>query len=165
MGLPGAWIVLLLRAVVVHPAGCALPSPCCGEIAVAFGKSNALGTRKDIVFVAAFPTAQTLARLRIAARVTATVARLATGWVGSPLAGRGSHPLDDKPNFTRLSLASLLSDQPCLVALDALSPTIPRDPAPLVAALARRIHATHRVPHRERVEAVSIILENLTPLT
>lgn len=39
------------------------------------------------------------------------------------------------------------------------------DPAPLVGALARRIHATHRVPHRERIEAVSIILDNVTPLT
>jgi hypothetical protein len=39
------------------------------------------------------------------------------------------------------------------------------DTAPLVDALARRIHATHRVPHRDRIEAVSIVLENLTPLT
>jgi hypothetical protein len=39
------------------------------------------------------------------------------------------------------------------------------DPAPLVGALARRIHATHRVPHKDRAEAVSIILENITPLT
>lgn len=38
------------------------------------------------------------------------------------------------------------------------------DAAPLVGALARRIHATHRVPHRERIEAVSIIVENVTPL-
>jgi hypothetical protein len=38
------------------------------------------------------------------------------------------------------------------------------DPAPLVGALARRIHATHRVPHKERIEAVSIVLENVTPL-
>jgi hypothetical protein len=39
------------------------------------------------------------------------------------------------------------------------------DAAPLVGALARRIHATHRVPHRDRIEAVSIILQNVTPLT
>ncbi len=32
-----------------------------------------------------------------------TVARLATGWAGSPFAGRGSHPLDDKPNFMKSS--------------------------------------------------------------
>jgi hypothetical protein len=96
VGLPGFWTVLLLRAVVVHPAGCDPPSPWCGEIAIAFGTSNTLGTRDDLVFVAAFPTAHMLARLRIAGRVTADGARLATGWAGSPLAGRDSHPLDDK---------------------------------------------------------------------
>jgi hypothetical protein len=117
VGLPGVWTVLLLRAVVVHPAGCALPSPWCGETAVAFRENNPLGTRDDVIFVAAFPTAHTLARLRIAGRVTATVARLATGWAGSPLAGRGSHPLDDEPNFMRLSHLSLLPDQAGLVAL------------------------------------------------
>ena len=99
MGLPGAWTVLLLRAVVVHPAGCGPSSPCCGENAVAFGESDTLGTRVEIVFVAAFPTAHMLARLRIADRVAASVARLATGWAGSPFAGRGLHPLDDEPNF------------------------------------------------------------------
>jgi hypothetical protein len=103
VGLPGAWTVLLLRAVVVHPAGCDLPSPYSGKPAVAFGSCNALGTRDDIVFVAAFPTAHSLARLRIAGRVAATVARLATGWAGSPFAGRGLHPLDDEPNFIRSS--------------------------------------------------------------
>ena len=58
---------------------------------------------RAIVFVAAFPTAHTLARLRIAVRVTAAVARLTTGWAGSPFAGRGSHPLDDEPNFMKSS--------------------------------------------------------------
>ena len=74
--------------------------------------------------MAAFPTAHTFAHLRIAGRVTASVARLATGWVGAPFAGRGSHPLDDEPNFMtssqphsfRTSLAwshwkSLLADE------------------------------------------------------
>ena len=103
MGLPGVWTVLLLRAVVVHPAGCGLSPPYCAEPAGAFEESNPLGTRDDIVFVAAFPTAHTLARLRIAGRVAAPVARLATGWAGLPFAGRGSHPLDDKPNFMKSS--------------------------------------------------------------
>ena len=71
VGLPGVWTVPLLRAVVVHPAGCALPKPFCGEAAIALGQSNALGTRDGLVFVAAFPTAHTLARLRIAGRVAA----------------------------------------------------------------------------------------------
>jgi hypothetical protein len=117
VGLPGAWTVLFLRAVVVHPAGRNPPALLLRRAAIAFEQSNALGTRNGIVFVAAFPTAHTLARLRIAGCVTATVARFATGSGGPPLAGRGSHPLDDKPNFMRLSHLSLLSDQPCLVAL------------------------------------------------
>ena len=101
MGLPGSWIVRLLRAVVVHPAGCCLSLPSCGETAIAFGLFDILGTREKLVFVAAYPTAHTLARLRIAGRVTATGARLATGWAGSPFAGRVLHPLDDVPNFMR----------------------------------------------------------------
>jgi len=122
VGLPGAWTVLLLRAVVVHPAGRDSPSPSFARAAVVFGPFNTLDTRDDLSFVAAFPTAHALARLRIAGRVTATVARLATGWAGSPFAGRASHPLDDVPNFIRFSSISLLSDQPCLVALNALAP-------------------------------------------
>lgn len=78
MGLPGVWTVLLLRAVVSRPAGCALPKPFCGEAAIAFGQSNTLGTRDGLVFVAAFPTAHTLARLRIAGRVAAR--RLQAGY-------------------------------------------------------------------------------------
>jgi len=121
VGLPGAWTVLLLRAVVVHPAGHDSPSPNLARAAVVFGPFNTLDTRDEITFVAAFPTAHALAHLRIAGRVTATVARLATGWAGSPFAGRVSHPLDDVPNFIRFSPISLLSDQPCLVALNALA--------------------------------------------
>ena len=37
---------------------------------------------------------------------------------GSPLAGRVSHPLDDKQGFMKSSHTPLLLDQPCLVALD-----------------------------------------------
>ena len=36
---------------------------------------------------------------------------------GSPLAGRDSHPLDDKQGFMKSSHSSFLLDQPCLVAL------------------------------------------------
>jgi len=126
VGLPGVWTVLLLRAVVVHPAGCALPSPCCGETAVAFGEINPLGTRDDVIFVAAFPTAHTLARLRIAGRVAASVARLATGWAGSPLAGRGSHPLDDEPNFMSI-IAPLTPFGPALPGRTGLAGNRKRD--------------------------------------
>ena len=52
------------------------------------------------------PTAHTLACLRFAGPVTETVARLATGWAGSPLAGRDSHPLGDKRSFMESSHSS-----------------------------------------------------------
>jgi hypothetical protein len=38
-------------------------------------------------------------------------------------------------------------------------------PAPLVTAAARRIHATHRLPYRERQEAVRAITARVVPLT
>ena len=38
--------------------------------------------------------------------------------VGSPLAGRDLHPLDDEQGFMKSSHPSLLLDQPCLVAPD-----------------------------------------------
>jgi len=103
VGLPGAWAVLLLRAVVVHPAGCDSACPIRGRVTLAFEQFDALGTQNDLVFVAAFPTAHTFVHLRIAGRVTAAAARLTTGWAGSPFAGRGSHPLDDIPNFMKSS--------------------------------------------------------------
>jgi hypothetical protein len=68
------------------------------------------------------PSARTLARLRIAGRVAAPVARLAPGWGGYPFAGRDSHPLDDIPNFMNSSHDSLLSDQNFLVALKRSGP-------------------------------------------
>ncbi len=46
---------------------------------MAFEKFSSLGSRYVINFVAAFPTAHTLARLRFAGRVIASVARLTTG--------------------------------------------------------------------------------------
>ena len=64
------------------------PRPSLGAVAVAFRRPNALGTRKHIPFVAAWPTAHSLACLRFAESVTVSGARLATGRAGSPLAGR-----------------------------------------------------------------------------
>jgi hypothetical protein len=37
--------------------------------------------------------------------------------------------------------------------------------APLVDAAARRVHATHRVPNRERQEAVRTIVAHVVPLS
>ena len=93
------------------------PRPSLGAVAVAFRRPNALGTRKHIPFVAAWPTAHSLACLRFAESVTVSGARLATGRAGSPLAGRVSHPLDDKQGFMKSSHTPFPLDQPCLVAL------------------------------------------------
>ena len=51
---------------------------------------------------------------------------------GSPLAGRVSHPLDDKQGFMKSSHTPLLLDQPCLVALilGTNLPTTPGRPPP-----------------------------------
>jgi len=92
----------------------------CGKTAVAFRYFSTLGIRNGPRFRGRCPSARTLARLRIADRVAAPVARLATGWGGYPFAGRDSHPLDDIPNFMNSSHDSLLSDQPFLVALKQL---------------------------------------------
>ena len=93
----------------------------CGKTAVAFGRIGTLGIRIGHRFRGRCPSARTLARLRIAGRVAAPVARLATGWGGYPFAGRVSHPLDDLPNFMNSSHDSLPSDQPFLVALKCSS--------------------------------------------
>ena len=47
---------------------------------------------------------------------------------GSPLAGRVSHPLDDKQGFMKSSHTPLLLDQPCLVAL-ILRTNLPMTPS------------------------------------
>ena len=53
--------------------------------------------------------------------VAETVARLAAARAGSPLAGRASHPLDDKRSFMESSHPPFPFDQQCLVALKRLS--------------------------------------------
>ena len=92
------------------------PRPSRGAVAIAFRRSHTLGTREHIPFVAAWPTAHSLACLRFAESVTVSGARLATGRAGSPFAGRVSHPLDDKQGFMGSSHTPFPLDQPCLVA-------------------------------------------------
>jgi hypothetical protein len=103
------------RAMAKHHAGCAVPSPDGGDSAAAFEMHQSLGTRNQSI---SWPTsmAHALAYLRFAGTVTGTVARLATGWAGSPLAGWDSHPQDNKRSFTEASFPPIPIDQPCLVA-------------------------------------------------
>jgi hypothetical protein len=51
-----------------------------------------------------------------------------------------------------------------LAAADDITTHVGDNPAPLLDASARRIHATHRVPYRERLKAVRVIVESVVPL-
>ena len=102
-GLPGVRAVLFQRAVVVDPAGCgALLAHGAGP-AVAFRLHEALGTQEDVIsrLQGLRPT-----RSRTYASATA-LPRSPQGslpaWVGWPLTGRGSHPLDDTQGFMTYS--------------------------------------------------------------
>lgn len=92
-GLPGAWVILFVRAVVnrlrrVRTA----PRPSRGAVAVAFKLSETLGTRNLCQFRSYLPTAHALAYLRIAGPVTGPGARLATGPGGLTLDRAGFAP-------------------------------------------------------------------------
>lgn len=51
-----------------------------------------------------------------------------------------------------------------LAVADEINTHAKSDPAPLVTAVARRVHATHRVAYRERQEAVLVINAHVVPL-
>ena len=104
MGLPGYGVVLMSRVPwPPTPPGSKPPSPTsCGWRVVAFEQFSALGTRYVIDFVAAFPTAHALARLRFAGRVTAPVARLATGSGGLTPGQAGVAPAYRRTRFLEL---------------------------------------------------------------
>ena len=98
------------------PPGAYRPSPIsrCGRCCLQ--ASQYLGHPETYFFRGYLPTAHSLACLRFAESVTVSGARLATGRAGSPLAGRVSHPLDDKQGFMKSSHTPFPLDQPCLVA-------------------------------------------------
>ena len=76
--LPSYRAVLCVRAMVEHPAECAVPSSTNGNLAAAFRRPVALGIRDSLSFRGCIPTAHTLAYLRIAHAVTDISARLTT---------------------------------------------------------------------------------------
>jgi hypothetical protein len=115
-GLPGYWAVLFQRAVVVDPAGCASLLAHGAETAVAFRLHEALGTQNERRFVAALPTARSLAYLRIGDCVTASAARLAIGVGGLAPHRAGFAPAGRQTKFRDFTPSSLPFDQPCLVA-------------------------------------------------
>ena len=96
-GYPSAWAILFVRAVVFDPAGCNRPSPALGAVTVVFRRIKTLDTRKVTNFVAAQPTAHSLAYLRIADRALPAIRyrlrrRLATGPGGLTLGRAGFAP-------------------------------------------------------------------------
>ena len=74
------------------PPGSIRASPALGAATVVFRRIKTLDTRKVTNFVAAQPTAHSLAYLRIAESVTASGARLATGPGGLTLGRAGFAP-------------------------------------------------------------------------
>src|SRR5712671_2455391 len=79
-GLPGAWAVLFVRAMVEHPAGYGHLLAHCTERPLLPSRHSApWASGKVRGFGAACPMARTFAYLRIAEAISGTVARLATG--------------------------------------------------------------------------------------
>ncbi len=110
-GLPGFWAVLFKRAVVVDPAGCGSLLAHGAETAAAFRLHEALGTQNERRFVAAIPTAHSLAHLRIDERVAASAARLATGMGGLAPHRAGFAPAGRQTKFHDFIASSILFDQ------------------------------------------------------
>ena len=116
-GIPGAWAILFVRAVVIDPAGCVpplahlsvrspspsgYPRPSAPGIFANFGATYPRPTR-SCTYASPDPL-PVPAQGSLPARA------------GSPLAGRDSHPLDDEQGFVKSSHTPFPLDQPCLVA-------------------------------------------------
>jgi hypothetical protein len=136
-GLPGAWTVLCVRAMVEHPAGDAPRLAHLTQRALVPSEhpaSWASGKRRGFGAASPWPTRS------CADASPAPFPRPAQGsrpaWAGSPLAGRVWHPLDDQPSVLESSHPPLPLDQQSLVALHFLSAL----PAALYAGLAWRNH-------------------------
>jgi len=99
-GLPGAWAVLFVRAMVEHPAGYgSLLARCTERSLLPSSNSAPWASGKSIGFGAACPMAHTFAYLRIAEAISGTVARLATGPGGLTLGRAGFTPAGRRTKF------------------------------------------------------------------
>ena len=100
------------------PPDAAPPRPFAKKPPSPSGSPTPSASGKNIVFVAAFPTAHVLARLRIAGSVTATVARLATGapplrapscrqaaWVSGGVGRAHPSPGGDRTRWTTIEVS------------------------------------------------------------
>ena len=99
-GLPGAWAVLFVRAMVEHPAGYVPLLAHLTERPSWPSSNSALwASGKDIGFGAACPMAHTFAYLRFAGPISETVARLATGLGGLTPSRTGFAPAGRHTKF------------------------------------------------------------------
>src|SRR5215472_3464087 len=99
-GLPCAWAVLFVRAMVEHPAGYGpLLAHLTERSLWPSGKTGPWASGKMIGFGAACPMARTFACLRIADALSGTVARLATGPGGLTLGRAGFAPAGRQTKF------------------------------------------------------------------
>ena len=90
------------------------PTRDCGT--AAFGHVHTVGSRDDTDFGAATSAARLLAAYASPDRLTLSVARLASGSLGSALAGRDSQPKVGYSGFQGDIASPLLPDQDFLVA-------------------------------------------------
>jgi hypothetical protein len=99
-GLPGAWAVLFVRAMVEHPAGYVpLLAPLTERPSWPSRNSAPGASGKDIGCGAACPLAHTLAYRRFAGPMSETVARLATGLGGLTPSRTGFAPAGRHTKF------------------------------------------------------------------
>src|SRR4029077_20373878 len=121
-GLPGYWAVLVVRAVVEHPAGyvprLAHVTP---RSLLPSGNPAPWASGKMIGFGAAVPWPTRLHAYASPALLPKPSQGLLPARAGSPLAGRDLHPLDDEQSFMETSHPPIPFDQQGLVALHCLS--------------------------------------------
>src|SRR5215471_15940465 len=99
-GLPGAWAVLFVRAMVEHPAGYGPLLAHLTERSLEPSSHSApWASGKMIGCGAAWPMAHTLACLRFASPIAEAVARLATGLGGLTLSRTGFAPAGRRTKF------------------------------------------------------------------
>ena len=122
-GLPGAWAVLFVRAMVEHPAGYVpLLAHLTERPLWPSGNSAPWASGKVRGFGAACPWPTRSRTYASPGPFLRPSQGSLPAWAGSPLAGRVLHPLDDTQSFMKASPPPIPFDQPCLVTLNFLYP-------------------------------------------
>src|SRR6266567_2671388 len=121
-GLPGAWVVLSMRAAAKYPAGCDVRLPIIADAAAAFESGETLSNREAAISELArrgpHPRLPTHRRSRCRDRRKADYRP-----AGLSIDRTGIAPAGRQTEFRSIfRVISLLSDQPCLVAAPAVPP-------------------------------------------